>query len=371
MSEINLTKFYPGNGPTNAFEVNANNNAINGSTGRIDGQNVRIEGIDMVNLSGNPHVRWLGRCDNTAWATLGTAPATYNGWIYNAYTIPGTPAGQHYSQTGSINAEFEYPINHNSSFTISTTAGNGNGTKLQVNSTSGIALEQHMQIQVSWNVNVWDVYHNGSVSRISPASYMSQLTDDSLTGIGIGEYYYFIYPKFNTISSALSDADFQSADNAGFYQDLGDGDYLDPDDLTPAFSDVLFDFSARRFDHMSVVPMHIITATDTASGGGRFATYQTYDFSTQDYQSAGGPQNICGQHTFEVNVASGGGKTLYGVQLYVSGPWRINGEGCFLESERTLPGGSPAEHGVDVSLVLERAAIQVEIMTPATGRRSA
>jgi hypothetical protein len=116
--------------------------------------------------------------------------------------------------------------------------------------------------------------------------------------------------------------------------------------------------------------MHFVTATQTSSGGGRFATYQTYDYSTQDFQSVGGPHNICGQHTFEVNVANGGGKTLYGVQLFISGPHRLNARGQFLESEITDPGGTPAQNGVDVSVVLERAAIEVEIINPQSARRT-
>lgn len=367
MSFIRRTNFYPDNQVTSATEVNANNNAINGSTGRLDAFNVRIEGIDMVNLSGNPHIKWLGRVDNGAYASLGTAPSTYNGWIYNAFTIPGTPAGQHYSQTGSINATFDYPINHDNTFTINNAANVG--TKLQVNSTTGIALEHHMKIQVDWNVNVWDIYHNGLVNRVSPASYMSELVDTALSGIGVGEYYYLIYPKFNTIGSSLTNSDFQAPQDAGFYQDLGDDDYFTPDDLTNGNSDVLYAFQSRRFDHCSIVPMHIVTATETASGGGRFATYAGYDIQSQEYQLAGGPMQICGQHTFEVNVAAGGGKTLYGVQMFISGPYRLNSQGQFLESERTDPGGSPAQYGVDVSVALERAAMNVTILTPQTGRQ--
>lgn len=367
MSRVKITNFYPENGTTNANEANANNNAINGSTGRIDGENVRNQGIDMVNLSGNPHIRFVGRQDNAAYSTLGTAPATHNGWIYNAFTIPGTPAGQHYSQTGSINATFDYPINHDNTFTISSTANKG--TKMQINSTSGIALEHHQIIQVQWNVNVWDIYHNGNVSRISPASYMSQLVDTSLSGVGIGEYYYIIYPKFNTVSSGLFDQDFLAPQDAGFYQDLGDNDYFTPDDLVNGSSDSLFSFSSRRFDHCSIVPMHFVTATQTASGGGRFASYATYDFTSQEYQSAGPAMMISGQHSFEVNVAGGGGKTLYGVQMFISGPYRLNSVGQFLESEITDPGGTPAQNGVDVSIVLERAAVEVEILNPQTGRR--
>ena len=71
-------------------------------------------------------------------------------------------------------------------------------------------------------------------------------------------------------------------------------------------------------------------------------------------------------HTFNVNVANGGNRTLFGVQLYISGPHRINSEGQFLESQITDPGNS--KFGVDVSVVLERAAIEVQILNPQTGR---
>jgi hypothetical protein len=365
MSRIKLVNFYPTNGTTDATEANANNSAINGSTQKLDGLNARLQGIDMVNLESSPHARFFGRQDNQAYATLGTTPATHNGWIYNAFTIPGTPSGQHYSQTGSVNAQFDYPINHDNSFTFNTAANKG--TKIQVNGTSGIALKQHDKIQVEWNVNVWDIYHNGTVSRVSPASYMSQLVDSSLSGVGVGEYYYLIYPKFNTVSSALVDDDFKAPQTAGFYQNLGDDNYYTPDDLTNGNSDVQFAYNARRFDHCTVVPMHFVTATQTASGGGRFATYFTHDFATQEFQSAGPSGQVNGQHTFNVNVANGGGKTLYGVQMYISGPYRVNSTGQFLESQITDPGNS--KFGVDVSVVLERAAIEVSIYNPASGRQ--
>ena len=367
MGRVKLNNFYPGNGTTDAAEANANNNAINGQTQKLDGLNVKTQGIDMVNLADNPHHRGFYRQDNQAYATLGTAPSTHNGWIYNAFTISGTPAGQHYSQTGSVNVDFEYPINHDNTFTINTAANKG--TKIQVNGTSGTALKHHDVLQLTWNVNLWDIYHNGNKSRLVPQFYMSQLVDTARSGIGVGEYYYLIYPKFNTISSALVDNDFQSADDAGFYQDLGDGDYFDPSNLTNGNSDVLTDYNARRFDHCSVVPMHLITATQTASGGGRFAAYATYDFSTQEFASAGPAMQISGQHSFIVNVANGGGKTLYGVQLYIAGPFRVNSNGQFLESEITDPAGSPAQNGVDVSVVLERAAINLQIINPASGRQ--
>ena len=367
MGRVKLKNFYPDNDVTDAAEANANNSAINGQSTKLDGLNVKTQGIDMVNLADNTHHRGVYRQDNTAYATYGTtAPATYNGWINNAFTIPGTPSGQHYSQTGSANAIFEYPINHDNLFAINTT--HSKGTKVQVNTTNGTALKQHDKIQVEWNVNVWDIFHNGTVARTAPAKYMSQLVDTSLSGVGVGEYYYLIYPKFNTVSNSLNDADFKSADDAGFYQDLGDEDYFDPSDLTNGNSDVQFDYNTRRYDHMSVVPMHIITATASATGG-RFATYFTYDFSTQEYQSAGPSGEVLGQHTFNVNVANGGNKTLFGVQMYISGPYRVNSQGHFLESEITDPTASPSKDGVDVSIVLERAAIQVTVYNPQSGRQ--
>ena len=365
---IKLVNFYPTNATTNAAEANANNTAINGSTQKLDDKNARNQGIDMVNLGDNPHLRYTGRQDNGAYASAGTAPSAHNGWIYNAFTIGGTPGGQHYSQTGSVNAQFEYPINHDNTFAINT--AHSKGTKVQINGTNGIALAHHQRIQVNWNVNCWDIYHNGNKSRILPQFYMSQLVDTAKTGIGVGEYYYLIYPKFNTVSSGLNDTDFKSADDAGFYQSgiNGSFDYFDPSDLTNGNSDVQYSYDNRRFDHCSVVPMHLITATETASGGGRFAAYSTYDFSTQEFATAGPSMQICGQHSFNVNVASGGGKTLYGVQMFISGPYRVNSTGQFLESQITDPAGTPSRNGVDVSVVLERAAIEIEIINPQSAR---
>ena len=71
---------------------------------------------------------------------------------------------------------------------------------------------------------------------------------------------------------------------------------------------------------------------------------------------------------FEVNIINPG-KTLYGVQLFISGPHRLNTTGQFLESQITNPGGGA--YGVDVSIILERAALDVVIYSDATGTRSA
>jgi len=55
MGRIKLKNFYPDNGTTDAAEANANNSAINGQSTKIDGLNVKLQGIDMVNLADNPH----------------------------------------------------------------------------------------------------------------------------------------------------------------------------------------------------------------------------------------------------------------------------------------------------------------------------
>jgi len=372
MAIVKLQKFYPSNNITDAAEANANNSAINGSTGGsqdLNGENVRQEGVAIENMSVNPHFKFQGSVFNQAYAANNTAPTTYNGWIYNAFTIPGTPSGQHYSQTGSVNATFDYPINHDNTFTVSTTANKG--TKLQLNGTSGVRLEQHQVIECRFAVNVWDIYYNGTKSRLLPQFYMSSLVDSSKAGVGVGEYYYLIYPKFNTISSALVDDDFLAPQDAGFYTNLGDNDYFTPDDLTNGNSDVQFAFDSRRFDHTTVVPLHMITnGNGLTTGGGRIGHSATYDFTSQEYQSCGPDMMVEGYHAFQVNRPDGGGKTLYGVQLFISGPYRLNSTGQFLESEITDPAGTPVQNGVDVSIVLERAQLQVNILQPATARIS-
>lgn len=357
-----LQQFYPGNNTTDAAAVNANNTAIQGSTtSNINGDNVRIEGIEMKNMKENPHIVYFDRQDNQAYEALGTIPSTYNGWIYNAFSIPGVFAGQHYSQIGTGNDDYEYPINHDNLFAINTNADKG--TKMQINSTNGIALQQNQQIEIRWNVNIWDIYHNGLVARNNPGEYLSYLVDPLHTGVGIGEYFWIIYPKFNTVSNALLDDDFKSAQTAGFYQDLGEGEYWDA--TVNGLSQVNFD--TRRFDHTSIVPIHFITGTNGGGNSGNFAVYFSADGNLIQRDTIGPPGQITGCHTFEVNKPAGGGKTLYGVQLFISGPHRLNAEGQFIENQRTNPGAG--DFGVDVSIVLERAAVEVIIYTDASARR--
>ena len=362
MSNFNLKQFYPANGVISSTDVNQNNTDITTATSDINGDNIRIEGLEMKNFKENPHIIFFDRQDNEAYETWGSAtPASHNGWIYNAFSIPGVFAGQHYSQIGTPNVDYEYPINHDNLFAINTNANKG--TKMQVNSTTGIPLEFDQKILVQWNVNVFDIYHNGTNTFSPPAVYISHLADNAMSGIGIGEYMWYIYPKFNTVSAALLDDDFKTANASGFYQDLGAGEYFDPSVL--GTSQVAF--NARRFDHASVVPIHFITATDGGNNNSNAAKYFSYDKLVQR-NTIGGPSQIHGQHMFEVNIVNPA-TTLYGVQLFISGPHRLNTTGQFLEDQITDPPGG--DYGVDVSIILERAALDVVIYSDATGTRSA
>ena len=64
MGTVKLQTFYPNNGVVKAAEVNANNNALEGSLGgllKINEGNIRAEGIDRRNLSENLTVLEINR----------------------------------------------------------------------------------------------------------------------------------------------------------------------------------------------------------------------------------------------------------------------------------------------------------------------
>ena len=347
MGNVNITTFYPDNAVTNATEVNNNNNAIASSTGGINQENVRIEGIDHRQFKDNPIMTYQSQIVNgAANPAFGTAPATHNGWRYLAYSDPATTAGQHYGAR-------EYPVNHNAAYNISTAANTG--TKLQVNSTNGIALKNDMMLRLYWSATIWDIT---DIASMWGDNFCSNLIGTGNGGAGVGEWCWLLYPKFNTVSSALNDADFKPADDAGIYT-IGATPFFD---AVEGAAGTLYAFNTRRWDHTSVIPCHFMTA-GPGGANGCIAKYAYYSPLANDEICTGGYIQISGEICIPVDTGAlpgvGTGKTLYGVQLFCGGAWRMNGINLQLSTDPTNPGAG--DYGIDTGLTITRAALGLQM----------
>ena len=347
MGSVNITTFYPDNAVTNAAEVNNNNNAIASSTGGINEKNVRAEGIDHRQFKDNPIMVYTHQQVNgTPNPPIGTAGTVHNGWRYRGYSDPATPAGEHYGAR-------EYPINHDNTYAINTNVNQG--TKLQVNSTNGIALKNDMMLRVYWSVNVWTI---SDIHTLWGDNYASSLIGTGNAGAGIGEWCFLIYPKFNTVSSALNDNEFFAADNAGIYT-VGPTAFFDAEE---GAAGTLYSFTTRRWDHTSVVPMHFMCAGPGGTNGA-IARYAYYNPIVNEAYSVGGYMQISGEICIPCDNGSLPGadmsKTLHGIQLFCGGAWRMNGINLALSTDPTNPGGG--DYGIDSGITITRAAVGLQL----------
>jgi len=357
MAEVKLKTFYPENAVTDSAEMNANMNALEGSlgSGDIDETNVRAEGIDFRNLSESLHIAEIGQLNNGYQISFGTLPAADA--RYPSYSV-------------DINDPKELPINHDETGTTNTAVSKG--TKLRINGTAGEDLTGAELITVQWNVNVMDNLLHTPIAELV-TKLIDTTTKDGGTGAphpygsGIGEWFWIIYPKFNVTSNALNDSDFQDAKSAG----LVDGtDFLRPDEITGinSISNNYFDFDERRWDHTMIIPSMFASAGNV--GTSPFLMKNADKDGADNNNALGGPQMFHSSFSLQVKDGVAAGKKLYGVQLFISGYWRMhasvagigigNDVGAFLEFEdcqpdKTNTDGDPIPiYGVSGQLALER-----------------
>ena len=361
--------FYPANGVTDSAEVNANYNAFEGSlgTGQIDQENIRTEGIDYRNLHERPIHKYVAQTSNGYLLSIGdvaAADARYESYA----TLTASPSGPN-----------ESPINHDETGTSNTTIGKG--TKMRINGTAGAHLQGGETIHVNWDLNAWSDYYTASL-----ADMVSQLIDnntkDGATGAtypygsGIGEWCWLVYPKFNTTSNALNDNDFQDAKSAGLV--IGNPDYLDPSTCTSTITKGNFRaFRDRRWDHVMVIPSVFFSASDDNTKGIMMINQKGTTVGGTEQDALGGPQMFNGSFTFKVQNNIGSTK-LYGIQLYISGFWRMHSSGTvagdpiagmYLEAtpcdpDRTNTDGDPIpEYGIHGELGIERVRMNAVVYT--------
>ena len=329
MGSVNLQLFYPNNSPTNATVMNNNGNAINGSTSGLNQQNVRTEAIDYRNLNQSLTTLKVAKLQNGYFPAFGgsaSAGATYNSFALDTSTR-------------------ERPINHDN--TGATTTATNQGTKLALG--SGVALKGGELVKTAWNVQVWA---NGPHTPLS--DLICNLISGITNGSGIGEWCWAVYPKFNVTSSALNNNDFVDALTAGL---VSGTPFMDPTTITPPLTigSTFYGFNAYRWDHAMMIPSMFASATDNPNAPVIMVNCGNAGPDNDTY--LGGPQMFHSDFIFkvkpDVNI------TLYGIQLYISGYWRMHSTsapgtappyvpGAFLEYQVSNPAGpAPNYWGVE------------------------
>jgi len=333
---------WPDNGITNAADTNTYYNEIQLQSGQIDAGNVRTEGVDTRNFVVDAQVKWAGSQRNLAEFPLGLTPL---------------PAGANY-QNYSDDGVREYPVNHNAAGTPVTTPGLG--TKLIVGGPAGIVLAANDIIRVKWTAQVFKTRGNvnGSGNQVRLNMHASDLitttarADGALDGSGVGEWCYLLYPKVNVTSNVLTDADFLTVSNANLYYAA----VADPKVVVPGQGGALN--AAAFFPHVSVCPICILTQGTSVDDPG-----YTYE-ATGDNQALSGirrPYTVSGSITLKAS----GAVTLYGIQLYASGIWRMtataaNGQ-LYLEDHECDPVHVFPKFGVSQTIVISSAQISAII----------
>tara|TARA_R100001230_G_C5678935_1_gene185223 strand:+ start:151 stop:1254 length:1104 start_codon:yes stop_codon:yes gene_type:complete len=361
MGNVKLTTFYPDNGTTSATEVNANSSALASSTSAINQENIRNEGIDRIQLNNMPLLKVI----NTQ---------------YNSYELATggiNSANSMYSSYANYSVR-ESPINHDNNGTTNTAVGKG--TKMYVPDAAGYLAVAGDVITVKWACMQWAEFTDVTYDKLV-TNLIDSTTKDGGAGAtypygsGVGEWCWLIYPKFNTTSNALNNSDFTDAKTAGL---VSGTDFIKPGSETPGIGGYK-EFDERRWDHTSVVSTHFLSATNVTTDP---ALYITAHYNGPDDSSPtgklGAPKMINGEFSFKVKSDVAADLKLFGIQLYVSGYWRMHGDsggtglvagpndcGMFLEDKQANPtgGGNPAnvEYGVSGKIGIERAKVSVII----------
>ena len=331
MSQIIIQDTYPANGTTNAATIQSNDAAIVAGANSINNENVRVEGIDTRNVFEYAIVKNAVKQYNNYELSFSSVPAA--GAFYPFYT-EASPFG-----VRGLHGK-EWPINHDNTGASNTAVGAG--TKLLINT----IVKNGDIIRFRWMVDVFRITtENGSNAQdhSSQLIYVNPRPMGGANGSGVGEWAAIVYPKINTTSAALLDANFTTVGS------LGNIVVVDPANVTPGIANVE-PLTGGRFDHCSFVPEYIMTAGNSNTAH----AYGTYLFDRLTIQ---------GEFWMRANVP-GAPITLYGVQLYFSGPWRMEndgsgGPGLYLEDENCDP--SVPRYGVSGTIGLERAYVDAVI----------
>lgn len=364
MGNITLDKFYPANNVVDATAVNNNYNAIAGSTGGINDENVANEGLIKEHFLFQPHIKYADWQSNEYYKSTGTAVASDAQYRSLTDVFIATA-----NKTNDVDKRHE--INHGSNGVATTTMFNG--TKIGVGGlkgtqqSNGVSLEVGDVIHVFWNLTAWRFEpDNGTYTN-----YVCELIDSTSTRSSILNYAFCAYPRFNCVDDLGSNLNFHRADDAtyGFttegFRDpadgvaaLGGGGGVSNPNTTGLNN--LWPFHDRRTDHWTWIPI-MMGSGGSSTGAANNTVAVMYDTENGASNTALGEAKLVSGQTY-IKVTTP--QTLYAIQMYLTG--------CISTHYDTNP-GSPSEDmncafiedqavtnaqgGIDGKLHLERCSI--------------
>jgi hypothetical protein len=364
MSRANITNFYPDNPVIDVTALNGQYSQVATATGLINQENVRFEGIDTRQIFENPVLVYGKQFTNGYLLNVPATPAA--GALYLAKSDPAWPYG------GAVS---EIPINHDTTGATNTTLGFG--TKFNLNVGVGVPVQIGDVIRIDLDVQAWSIQEQiagvtdsplGTVAAASRAQLCNGVGGQALLfggnhGSGMGEWCSLIYPKVNITSAAGVDANYVplgSAFNITGAPDFGGfvGALAGVNPPVASFYDLQNDF-----DNVLVLPIHHMSSANLLARKAFMPYYEGHLNTTYaDDNFDMPPLREATSIIFVANAAV----TLYSIQLYYSGIWRLAASGnnpvLYLEGQPCNPAIGGQNFGVSTGVFLEECRYGVQIL---------
>jgi len=371
MSRAVIQNFYPNNNVITDTDLNNQYGAVTSATTTVNQDNVRFEGIDTRQISSNPVLVIGKQFTNNYKLTLPATPAA--GALYMAKSDPN------WNATYGANVS-EIPINHDSTGTKTTIIGNG--TKQLINGGNGVVLQDGDVVRIDMDIVAWTIEEVISGVRDNPLGGMGAAERSKLIngvggqvrgfggnfGSGMGEWCSLIYPKANITSAIGNDVDFVPLGTAfgvtgmpEFGNLIGVAGNVNPP--TTSFYDMQDDF-----DQTLVLPIHHMSPTNDTVRPAFMPYYEGHRNSV--YANYNYDQPPLRESTSIFFQVKGGNKTLYSLQLYYSGIWRMAANGTapvlYLERQDCDPALGGQHFGVSTGVYLEECRWGIQIFRNVT-----
>jgi len=361
MSKATIINYYPDNNAITAATANANYSALETATLDINATNVRFESIDVRQLQGNPVLEYQGFLSNE-----------YD--LGGAGVVPNIPGSEYYSYSDPIlgAGTLEQPI-QTSSTGVKSALFNV-GTKMLVDGAPGHEIFEDDVINFDFEINAWTIGEiiAGALDDITISSMLAPARQELCSryanmdaangGSGMGEWFYYIYPKFNIVGNA--DVDFITV---GAATNSTSCDFDPSTGVNVGLTNGANLSVGAGMDHMMVLPIHKINASNIVNIPS-FSPY--YEGHLNNVYATGTAQQNYDQpplrlhHTFTIRVGAVAPNTiLHATQLYISGIWRLNANGNTLTAfiEDTVCDRVGLAYGVSTRVYLEQTRTGIQI----------
>lgn len=371
MSRAVIKNFYPANPVIDTTDLNANYSAAASATALINEKNVRFEGIDTRQISTNPVFIYSRQFSNGYTLSLPSTPSAGSAYLGKADTL--WPYGA---------AVSEIPINHDTTGTKTTVIGNG--TKYNLNVGIGVPVQIGDIIRIDLDVMAWCLREVISEVSDDPLNTVATIERKKLCngnagsnntfggnfGSGMGEWFSLIYPKFNITSGVGTDANYvtgNSAFNITGAPDLGNHTGVFNVCNPPASAQGTNWFDLQDdVEHCLILPMHHISPSPNNTRPAFMTYYEGNLNSTAADENFNMPP--LREATSIVFVANAN-VTLFSIQLYFSGVWRMSGVTAggtvpimYLEGQDCDPLLGAGHFGVATGMHLEECRWGLQIL---------